>query len=105
MLSHKREARVVVIKGRIAPATGGMTGTTICAELSIMGIPGSVTGITIRRRSLIHTVRMAGRALNTGMSSRKREAGIVVVEGYIAPAAGGMTGTAVRTELSIVPVL
>ena len=94
-----------MIKVHIIPSAWVMAGTTIRAKLSIVVVIVCMTGITIRRRAFVNTIDMARAALDIGVSSRKREAGIVVIEGYIAPTTGGMTCSAVRTELSIVVVL
>lgn len=59
MFPFERETGVVVVERRVAPAAGGMTGTTIRTKLSVMGIPARMTGVTICRRSLIDAVRMA----------------------------------------------
>ena len=63
MLSNKREAGIVVVEGRITPATGTMACTAIRAELSIVLIPGSMTGVTVRWRALIHAIGMTCTAL------------------------------------------
>ena len=64
-----------------------------------------MTGITIRRCTLVNTVDMTRTALNRSMLAQKRESSIVVVEGHIAPPAGVMTGTTVRAELSVMLIL
>ena len=101
MFSYKREGSIVVVEGRIAPAAWGMTGTTVRAELPVMGISASMTGITVRWCTFIYTVRVTCIALDIRVSARKREGCVVVVEGHVAPAAGVVAGTTIRTELSV----
>jgi len=48
---------------------------------------------------------MAGSAWHTCMTAAQREGSIIVVKGYIPPAAGSMTGCAVCTKLTIMPVI
>ena len=105
MFSYKREGSIVVVEGRIAPTAWGMTGTTVRAELPVMGISASMTGITVRWCTFIYTVRVTCIALDIRVSARKRESRVVVVEGHIAPPAGVMTGTTVRAELSVMLIL
>jgi len=105
MFAHQREAGVVVVEGRVAPSARGMTGTAVRAELSVMGIFGCMTGITIRRCTFINTVDVAGGALNVGMFAGKREGRIIVIEVYIAPAACCVAGTAIRTKLPVMFIL
>lgn len=69
MFSHEREAGIVVVERGIAPSAGRMTGTTICAELTVMGILRSMTRITIRWCPLVHPIGMTCIALNVRMSS------------------------------------
>ena len=102
MFSYKREGSIVVVEGRIAPTAWGMTGTTVRAKLTVMGISASMTGITVRWCTFIYTVRVTCIALDIRVSARKREGCVVVVEGHVAPAAGVVAGTTIRTELSVV---
>lgn len=105
MLSSQRERRIVMIKSHVAPPAWVVTGTTVRSELSVMSILCSVTGKTIRGRSLIHSVDVTCLALNTGMFARKRETRVVVIEGHIRPFCRFMTRTAARAKLAIVSVL
>ena len=63
-----------------------------------------MAGITVRRRTLINTISVTRTTLNIGVQTGQREAGVVMVEGHISPAAGVMTGTASGAKLTIVPV-
>ena len=76
-----------------------MASPTICAILAIMFI--FMTGYTLIRRPLINAIAMAFRTAEICMFPYKREAGVIVIESYIAPTTGGMTGTTIRSELSI----
>ena len=105
MFPRKRESGVIVIEGHVSPTAGVMAGTAVCAELTVVVVPVRVAGITIRGRTFIHSIHMTGTALNACVFSRKREGGVVVIEGHIVPAAGVVTGTAVRAELAVVLVL
>ena len=80
-----------------------MAGSTIGSVFSIMFI--FVTCHTLTGRSLIHAIPMALGAFKVGMFSHEWETCIVMIEGCIAPPAGGMTGTTVRTELPIMGIL
>ena len=59
MFSYQWEGGVIVIETYIAPATGVMARTTIGPEAATVLIIVCVTGITIRRCSLV-PVRMTG---------------------------------------------
>lgn len=100
----KREAGVAVIEGHIGPTAGGMAGTTVRTELSVMTILRRMARITIRRRSLVHTIGMTCTALNTSMSSRKREARVAVVETDIRPLCRFVTRSAICAKLTHVVV-
>lgn len=104
MFTNKREARIAVVEGHVAPPARVMTGAAVRAELSIMGILACMTGITIRWSTLVNAICVTGTALNVGMFSRQRESGIVVIESHIAPTAGIVTRSAVRAELTIMLV-
>lgn len=105
MSSRQWESGIVVIKGRLAPGSGLMTRTTICPKLTIVRVPGSMAGVTILRRAFIDSVPMAGSTWHTCMTAVQRESGVAMIEGYIAPAAGSMTGCTVLTELTVMPVI
>ena len=64
MLAYQWEGCVVVIEGYILPAAWVMTGLACRAKLSVVCIPGSMAGVTICWCAFIHTVSMAGLALN-----------------------------------------
>jgi len=64
-----------------------------------------VAGDTLIWRALIHTILMAFRTTQVLVFPDKRETGIIVVKGHIAPSAGVMTGTAIRPELPVMFVL
>jgi len=80
-----------------------MAGCTIGPILPVMFI--FVTCHTLAGCTFINAVLMAFCTLKIRMFSHQREAGIVVIEVHIAPAAGGMAGTAIRAELSVMCVL
>lgn len=104
MFPGQREAGNGMVEVRIAPTAGRMTGTTIRAKLTVVCILVGVTGITVRGRSLV-TIRMAGGASYSGVSTLERETGKIMVEVYIRPLGWLVTGTTVRTELTVVMVL
>jgi len=56
-----------VIKGSATPAIGGVAGTATGSELTIVMVIGSVAGITVRRRSFVNSVGMAGLAVDSGV--------------------------------------
>lgn len=94
-----------MVKGHITPSAGVMTGAAIRPKLPVVLILTGVAGITVRGRALVYTVGMAGGTLNAGMLSSQRETGFAVIKTDIGPFRGLMTGTAIRTELSVVLVL
>ena len=63
------EARVVMIEGRSAPTARCVASATVCTELSIMRVPGCMTGIAIGGRPFEDTVRMARIASHVTMLS------------------------------------
>ena len=64
-----------------------------------------MAGNALSRCTHIHAVAVTFFAFKVSMLSFKREGSVVVVKSHIAPTAGGMAGTTVRTELSIVVIL
>ena len=93
-----------MIETRIPPTTGRVARATICPKLTIMSIPGSVTGVTIRRRALINTICMAITTSHIFMLACQRETRVIVVEANITPTAGHMAGAAIRAKLAIVSI-
>lgn len=87
----------------ITPPVWRMTFFTLCAIPTVMFI--SMTINTTGRQALIHAVPVAGIAGNVAMLANQRERCSVVIEIYIAPATGGMAGTAVRTKLPAVVII
>ena len=102
---YQREAGIVMIKGRVAPSARIMTGSTIRSKLAVVCILVGMAGITIRWGTLVHPVDLACAALNICMLSGKREIGIVVIEGHVAPSTWVMTCTTVRPKLPVMIVL
>lgn len=94
-----------MIEGYILPAGCIMAGGTYRPELSIVGIPGGMAGIAIRGCPFEHTIGVTGHTLNILVLSGQGEGRLVVIEGHILPAAGVMTGAAVRTELTAMWIL
>jgi hypothetical protein len=105
VLAGQRESRCAVVKSHILPAAGYMTGTAIRAKLPVMGIPGSMAGITIRRCTLELSIRMAGGAGNILVLTPQRESHCTMVKAHVLPAAGHVTGTTICAELPGVRIL
>jgi hypothetical protein len=64
-----------------------------------------VTGRTGGWGTLENKIDMATDARHAGTCTGQLEAGQSMIEGYRQPAAGGMTGTAIRAELTIVKII
>jgi len=99
------ELSLAVIENSRVPAVGGMALGAIVAEIigDVVGIVGAeiillVTGPAIGRRSGI-TLGMAFHTIQGGMSSRKRELGLIVIERRRGPAGGGMAQGTILTEI------
>jgi len=102
MPPRQREVAQVMVEGRILPIGRVMTGGTIGAESAAMLIVLLMTGVTIRGRTLIHTVLVAGLALRFGMFAFEFECRKAVVEFGGRPTSGGVTGGAIGAETSFV---
>lgn len=105
MSACQREARVVMIEGRPTPTLRCVASATVCTELSIMRIPGRMTGVAIGGRSFENAVRVAGIASHIGMPPSQGEACAAVIEAYRAPPLGGVAGPTIRTELSAMRII
>lgn len=70
-----------------------------------MVVFGGVAGITICRRTLIDIIYVAGSTSDIGMRASQWEGSISMIEGYVLPAAGVMTGCAICAELTTMCVL
>ncbi len=105
VLPGQWEARVSVIEGCPAPAVRVMAGPTIPAELSVMGIIGGMTGITIRWRPFERAVLVAGQAGNILMLSSQRKPGVVMVKGHIFPTAGNMALSTILSKLTTMRIV
>jgi hypothetical protein len=104
MFAVQGEAGDGMIETGAAPAFGGVTRTTVSAELPIMVIVFGVTGITIRRRSFV-PIGMTRLTWSAGMFTDQWEAGYGVIEGCASPTLGGMTCTTIGAKLSVVVVI
>ena len=104
MFSSKRESGQPVVEIDIRPFCRLMTGSTICAKLTVMIILRCVTGITIFRRAFIYIIHVTGRAGDTLMRACQRETCIAVVEGHVLPTGCIMTVGAYRSELPVVRI-
>lgn len=93
-----------MIEAGASPAFGGVTRTTVGAELPVVIVIFSMTGITIRRRSFV-PIGMTRLTWSAGMFTDQREPGHGVIEGGASPTLGGVARTTVGTELSIVIVI
>ena len=82
-----------------------MTNTAVRSIRAIVNVFIRVTGNTLCWSALINSIGMALCAGKIRMFTYKREAGVVVIKGHISPAAGVMTGTTIRTKLSIMFIL
>jgi len=82
-----------------------MASTAVRTELSIMHIPGRMTGVAIEGRPFEDTVRMTGIAGHVAMLSGQWEARVAVIEAYRTPALCGVASTAIRTKLSTMSVI
>ena len=87
------------------PAAGGMAGAAIAAELILVGIIFCVTGVAIAGSAFEDIVGMATGTRHAGVFAGQLEACQVVVEGSRLPAIGGVTGTTICTELTIVGII
>lgn len=58
MFPGQREGGVVVVERHICPFGGFMAGTTACAELSIVGVLGGMTRVTVLGCPFENTIRM-----------------------------------------------
>ena len=101
MSPGQREACIVMVEGCTAPTIGGMTSATIRTELSAVRISGSMTGVTVLRRTFI-AICMARTALHIAMSTGQREACIRMIESRPTPAVDGVTSTTIFPKLPIV---
>lgn len=81
VLPHQWKGSLVVIKCRVAPATGTMTGVATCPKLPIMFVVVGMASETVLGRTFV-PICMTGNTLHAGMSARQREARIVVMEGH-----------------------
>jgi len=101
----QRKACVVMIEGRPTPTLRCVASATVCTELSIMRVPGRMTGVAVGGRPFENSVRMAGIASHIDVLTGEREACVAMVEGYRAPTLGGVAGPTIRTELSVMSVI
>jgi hypothetical protein len=101
----QREIGFRVVEGGRFPGSGAVTGTAIPAILSLVGILGCVTGITIRRGTFENIVDVTLCALYAYMRAGQREIGFRVVEGGRFPGSGPVTGSAILAKLSLVGIL
>lgn len=98
----QRKCRVVVIEGCLTPRCGLMTRTTICAKLTVVGIPGGMTGIAILRCTFVDTVPVTCLTGCSGMRTCQWEGRVIVIECHLLPAARGMAGGTDRSKLPLV---
>lgn len=99
------EACIGMIESCPTPTTGSMTGSTICAELAVVSVLGSMTSVAILRCAFENTVLMTGSTLGITVPSSQCKPGILgMIEGHIPPAARVMAGTTIRAELSVMGV-
>lgn len=64
-----------------------------------------MTTVTVCRCALVHVVYVTGGALYVFVLTRQWEAGYTMIEMYILPGAGVMTGAAVGTELPVMSII
>ena len=105
VFASQREARIVMIEGRPTPTLRCVASATVCTELSIMRVPGRMTGVAVGGRPFENTVRVAGIASHVGMPPGQGEARVAMVEAYRAPTLGGVACATIRTELSVMSVI
>jgi hypothetical protein len=105
MTSVQRKGSIVVVEGDIPPVAGVMAGGAVRAELTIVPVIVCMTGIAVLRRTSEHAICVTYGTLNAGMTAPQGECCIVVVEGDIPPTGRRMARSAVRAELTIMPVI
>jgi hypothetical protein len=105
MQSGEREGSFAVVDRCSLPTGGIVTGPAVRSELSIVFVPGCMTGETIRRRAFENAVYMAGRAGGIFMQTHQRESCFVMVEGCVFPAGRSVAGRAVCTELPVMSII
>ena len=105
MRTGEREARFRVVKCRWQPGRGGVTLAAIRAELAVVRIVLGVAGAAARIKWRKDVIYMALRAFQCGMSASKGEFRFCMIEGSRNPAIGGMAGTAVSAQLSLVSII
>jgi hypothetical protein len=104
VMPNQWERSVVMIECCIAPTTGIVAGSAVCAKLAVVGILCGMTGVAICGRAFINTIAVAGTAWSIRVQSGQREAGIVVVESHIRPRRWDVAGSAACAKLAIVSV-
>jgi len=101
----QRKACVGMIEGRPTPTLRCVASATVCTELSIMRVPGSMTGVAIGGCPLENAICMTRVASYIAMLPGQREARVAVLEAYRAPPFGGVAGPTIRTELSAMRII
>ena len=104
VFSFQRKSCVIVVERYVAPPLWRVTGSTGCAKLTIMIVILGVAGITGRGCALI-SICMARLALDIFMLPCQREGRIIVIEGYILPPRGFMTGATIGPKLATVRIV
>lgn len=95
-----------MIEGHILPATGIVAGSAIRSKLTVVGVPGSVTAITVRWRAFKPSICMARLAVDTRMLSGQSKAGeFSMIEIHICPTARVMALSTIRPELAFMLII
>jgi hypothetical protein len=101
----ERKPGLAVIENYLRPFGRLVTGTAVCAKLTLMNIFGGMACETILRRPFIYIVDMTGLTGYSRMGACQRESGLAVIKGHIFPTAGGVAGGTFRTKLTLVHIL
>lgn len=103
--TRKLESSPRMVKGRRHPALGRMTGQAVGAELAAMLVIIFVAGVTVPRRSPVHTLTLAVHlvmavcAVHDGVFARQQECRAAMVKGGRSPASRGVAVCAGRTKV------
>lgn len=105
MLAGKRKAGAVVIEIYVRPAGWFVTRTAVGAELTVVFVVASMTGVTIRGRPFEHAVGMTFLTLHARMRANEREARAVVVKGGVLPTTRVVASRTDRAKLPVVGIV
>lgn len=105
MPAQKRESGLIVIEGGPFPTIGGVATSAILAELSLVGVIGSVAGSAIGGCTGETLTGMAGFAFQVDVQPGQGEISLVMIESSLLPAGryvAYLTGLAKLPGVSVV---